>query len=264
MRESTLVQRLRLAIIRGHTATVYRLLADGVDANSVALPSGICMLAFAARGGVDLAIIRQLIESGADLAPAAPDTAIPLRQAAMYGQAKACAELLKRGAPVDQEDSDRATALHIAIKYGHYDVCRLLLDAGADVNHADSFCRTPLHRAASYFAALEGDIYARLLVERGASPSYTLKTPSTRYLTPFQLAVKKGADSVVRFFLLECGETASQTTVTGATMLEIAGSDGVQALLRMHLTEEFIVAAVGASKIASRRERVGGQTIGLL
>ena len=95
-----------------------------------------------------LAVVRQLLEAGADVNDNANSTA--LATAAYYGDPEIVKLLLARGADVNAAEGkqccDNKTALHNAARSGveSTDVMTLLLKAGASVNAADEDGRTPL------------------------------------------------------------------------------------------------------------------------
>ena len=91
----------------------------------------------------------------------------PLIYAAGLGHVAVVRVLLEGGANVDRTEAGGNTALHYAAHYGHLDVCRLLLDWGAKVDPQGAWNYNPLHDA-----AWAGHLsVVKLLVERGADVS---------------------------------------------------------------------------------------------
>jgi ankyrin repeat protein len=88
----------------------------------------------------------------------------PLIYAAESGHVAMVRVLLEGGANLESTDAFRSSALHHAVLEGHLDVCRLLLDWGANVDPMDEWNETPLHDAVK----LGHYRVAKLLVERGA------------------------------------------------------------------------------------------------
>jgi hypothetical protein len=110
--------------------------------------------------------------------------------------------------------------LRFAALNGNEAICRALVRAGHDVNDLSSDESTPLSGAANRgYVAL-----CRFLVSAGANPALTPPAASKGYLTPFQRAVFQGQPLVVRYFLEEAGQSLSQRTVDGRTLMELARS----------------------------------------
>jgi ankyrin repeat protein len=91
------------------------------------------------------AVVRLLLDRGADVRAALPSGRTPLHIASQEGHAAVVRLLLDRGADVRAALPSGWTPLHIASLEGHEPVVRLLLDRGADVTAAATDGRTPLH-----------------------------------------------------------------------------------------------------------------------
>lgn len=148
--------------------------ATGVDVNAQSV-TGTTPLHYAAFYTDDPAIIRVLLESGADVNAQGND-ATPLHAAVAYNTNLAIVPaiirvLLDAGADVNDQDLLGFTPLHLATFRTRPDpaVIEALLDAGADVNaQEDLYSWTPLHYAARFSrnpAVLEA------LLEAGADAS---------------------------------------------------------------------------------------------
>ncbi|XP_070782929.1 poly [ADP-ribose] polymerase tankyrase-2-like [Enoplosus armatus] len=91
----------------------------------------------------------------------------PLHFAAGYNRLAVVRFLLQHGADVHAKDKGGLVPLHNACSYGHYEVAELLVLHGAVVNVADLWKFTPLHEAA---AKGKYDI-CKLLLQHGADPT---------------------------------------------------------------------------------------------
>jgi uncharacterized protein len=125
----------------------------------------------AARAG-DLAAVRELLKSGADVNGAAGDGMTALHWAASRGDAAMTQMLLSAGANIRATTRLGAiTALHLASQGGHAGVVAALIAAGAEPNLATTTGATPL-----MFAARAGSTdTATRLVENGADVNATEK-----------------------------------------------------------------------------------------
>jgi ankyrin repeat protein len=102
-----------------------------------------------------LAVIRFMLESGADVNGQSAEGNTPLMDAAIMGNTEAVDLLLHRGAVVDLPNkSHHNTALHAACFKAHEGAVRLLLAAGASTTLEDSrgrsamdFATEPRHAA---------------------------------------------------------------------------------------------------------------------
>ncbi|XP_035696699.1 ankyrin repeat domain-containing protein 49-like [Branchiostoma floridae] len=92
-----------------------------------------------------------------------------LHKAAYMGDMALLKELLERGADINAKTHDGWQALHSACRWNHVDVASLLLQAGADINATSSGGNTPLHVAASNANAKQALVL--LLSNRYIDPS---------------------------------------------------------------------------------------------
>ena len=122
-------------------------------------------VADAARRG-ELALVRTLLQEGADVNAAHGDGLSALHWAAVHGDGQMAAMVMHAGANVHAVTRiGQYTPLHVASREGQTDVARLLVEGGADVNATTTNSGvTSLHLAAS---AGRADLVT-LLVDRGA------------------------------------------------------------------------------------------------
>lgn len=116
-----------------------------------------------------IAVVRRLLERGADVngKNEAGETALHL--AAQNDRCNVIELLLERGADVNAKNKLDETALHSATRYDKLSSVQLLLHNGADINARNSFGQTAIHQAAKsgYNKVIE------LLLNQGADDSIT-------------------------------------------------------------------------------------------
>jgi ankyrin repeat protein len=157
---------LHLAAWEGHEAVVRLLLEKGADTNAKDRQGGTALCWAAPRGHE--AVIRLLLEKGADIeAKYMSGGKTALASAAWEGHEAVVRLLLEKGANIEAKDiSDEKTALVFAASAGHEAVVRLLLEKGADIeakNISDE-------KTALVFAVWGGyNAVVQLLLEKGAN-----------------------------------------------------------------------------------------------
>lgn len=161
--QSLLGEAIVKAAEEGNIDGVQKLIAAGVDVNTVAEGDGTALIG-AARGG-QAAMVDYLIEQDADVNLASPGDGNPLIAAARSGHLAIVLTLLDRGARIDEMVEGDENALIQASGEGHDAIVRLLIDRGADVNartvvNGDEI-RTPLRMARKQgFDEIEGMLLA--------------------------------------------------------------------------------------------------------
>jgi hypothetical protein len=114
------------------------------------------------------ALVKLLLEGGANLNSSDKYFRTPLFYAAKNGCEAVARLLLEKGANPHFEDIYLRTPLFYAAKNGYEAVARLLLEEGADPDSWDIYLRTPL-----FYAAKNGyEAVARLPLEKGANPHF--------------------------------------------------------------------------------------------
>ncbi|KAJ4168127.1 hypothetical protein NW754_011941 [Fusarium falciforme] len=141
----TLRIALRNASETGNEEMVKFLIMKEVEINAQN-SSGNTALFLASRGG-HLAIVKRLIESGAQIDPDAkrsnPKPA--LIEATKNGHVEVVRLLLERGANIETRDEDGRTPLSVALVHGPRTLASMLIEQGADVNAQDKGGKSPLH-----------------------------------------------------------------------------------------------------------------------
>ncbi|KAL6812416.1 hypothetical protein J3E69DRAFT_121560 [Trichoderma sp. SZMC 28015] len=127
----------------GHEAIVKLLLDKGADSNAIDKFSYAPL--YMAVGSGQKAIIKLLLEKGANT-EAISGGQTPLHVAVSIPHEAAIKLLLDEGANIEAVDDCGRTPLHLAAK-GSEAAVKLLLDKGADVDAADAFGWSPLHVA---------------------------------------------------------------------------------------------------------------------
>lgn len=123
--------------------------------------NGSTALLVAAREGSD-AMVRTMLQFGADPNDGGDHGWSPLFVAAAYGHGNVIRTLISYGAPVNCKSHGQRTPLHEAVEAGHIDACETLVKEGADMHALDSMGVSPLVLAASQpgiLAVLSGSRY---------------------------------------------------------------------------------------------------------
>lgn len=175
----------------------------------------------------------------------------PLLFAARQGNLECARILIESGANINLADPDSTTALVVAIINYHYDLAGLLLEKGADPNIADKRGRTPLYAAVDMHTVdvstrptpkindvLTSVDLVKMILAKGGNPNAQLKSfiPPRGVLdgadrtladgaTPFFRAAKSGDTQLMRI-LLDAGADPKLTPKDGTTALMAAAGIG--------------------------------------
>jgi ankyrin repeat protein len=182
-------------------------------------------LSWAAKNGHE-AVVKQLLDKGADMDTRDEGGLTPLSWAAKNGYEAVVKQLLDKGADVDTRDKDGLTPLSWAAKDGHEAVVKQLLEKGADPDQKNKYGQTPL----SWAAKNGHEAVAKQLLKKGADPD--LK--GTYGQTPLSWAAKNGHEAVVKQ-LLDKGADIDTRDKDGQTPLSWAAKNGHEAVAKQLL-----------------------------
>ncbi|RYP18640.1 hypothetical protein DL767_009785 [Monosporascus sp. MG133] len=146
-------------------------------------------LMFAVRYGHE-AVVKLLVEKGAQIEAKDKDGCTPLMIAARHGQQAVAKLLVEKGAQIEAEDNNGWTSLIFATWQGHKAMAKLLVEKGAQLEAKSKNGWTSLIIAARH----RQEAVAKLLVEKGAQ----LKAKNNNGKTPLMVAVQNGHESVAK------------------------------------------------------------------
>lgn len=161
------IRRLDMAVVFGNAAMVRFLLDIGADANAETAYPLPPLVNAASHGHAEIA--RLLLEHGTDVNVEDASGNPPMHWAVTRGHGDILQLLLGHGARVDFVETESGRNLvHLAALRGHLDAIDPLVARGIDLSVADDLGRTPLYYAAKYGHALVAD---RLIDHGAAEPA---------------------------------------------------------------------------------------------
>jgi ankyrin repeat protein len=213
------------ALNKGNLAVVRRLIECGAD---VGVRDGDSSTALhIASGNDNLDIAWFLLDCGVEVDPQDKHGSTPLHLASAKGNDTIARLLMEHGADASALDSTNSTPLHLASTYGNSDVVVLLVEHGAYVDARDSKNSTPLH-----LASTKGNLaVVRLLIDRRAD----VNAPGEKGNTPLHVASRRGRFDVVKL-LLERGAEPNAQNDEGQTALHIASQESAVDVVQCLLT----------------------------
>ncbi|TXC00790.1 hypothetical protein FocTR4_00008011 [Fusarium oxysporum f. sp. cubense] len=186
---------LIIAAQEGNEDLVTRLIKAGANVNQFFSQYGRSVTSlYAASLKGHLAIMRQLLDAGADIDGKAGYLGTPLLAAVSEGQVEAMTLLLDAGADLQARSTvNKFPALVVALDKGHPELVDRLINAGANVNDS-----TEYYGSALQAAAFKGyrDVAEKLL-DVGADPAME----GGRYGLAIVAAAAKQHDDVVKMFV---------------------------------------------------------------
>lgn len=254
---------LMWAVLENHTDMVKLLLARGADINAhtnVTVPKGEYVPA-RAGGASGSGIVRQRA------LPKADGGMTPLLFAARDGNAAMMRLLLDRGADLGQSSGNHTSPILIALLNGQVGIATELLERGADPNAADDY------RRAALFAAIDlrnfnhekyGDLptdgrdplgLIKALLKKGADPNRRTDTVPVHGLmqfdaswvnfdgqTPFVRAALSGDIEVMRLLLASGADPNIATTQGTTALMAAAGINWIPGQTYSHSEAEYVEA----------------------
>ncbi|KAG9229618.1 HET and ankyrin domain protein [Amylocarpus encephaloides] len=187
-----------------------------------------------AAGGGQKAIVKLLLEKGAELESKDKNSWTPLSMAAQNGHGAVVQLLLKRGANVEAKDQKDQTPLWWAVQNRHKAVAQLLLLNGADVEAKGKEDKMSL-----WWAAKNGHKSAvKVLLENGVD----VVSKESYGWTPLWWVAKNGHEDVVQL-LLEKGADIEAKDKGVQQPLWRAAQNGNKAVVQLLLEKGADVAA---------------------
>jgi ankyrin repeat protein len=215
---------LSWAAKNGHEAVVKQLLEKGADPD-LKDEFGQTPLSLAAENGHE-AVVKQLLKKVANPDQKDEFGRTPLSRAARNGCEASVKQLLEKGADPDLKEKYGQTPLSRAAENGHEAVVKQLLDKGADIAIRDDNGGTPL----SWAAENGHEAVVKQLLKKGAD----IATKGQRGRTPLSWAAENGHEGVVKQ-LLDKGADIDTRDKDGQTPLSWAVENGHDAVVKQLL-----------------------------
>lgn len=169
-----------------------------------------CTPLWMASLGGHLAIVRLLLERGAEVNHTTLTNSTPLRAASFNGHTEVIRCLITHGADVNKRNQDGNTCIMVACWNGHLGTFGLLRTAGANMNVRDNQGFSMIHCATAANNLM-------LLHELLPAPDGTaVNAKTSEGITPLMLACEKNHPDVV-LFLLKRGATVDEKSDKGLT-----------------------------------------------
>jgi ankyrin repeat protein len=218
-------------------AQLRQLIKSGADVNAPAADGSTALLYAAFDSNVE--IIKTLLAAGADPNVANHFGVTPLLQASRYGDEAALEALLKGGADIAKAQREGETPLMAAARAGSVPAVKLLIKHGADPNAAESLW----DETALMWASAEGHLdVVDALLAAGADPNRKARASeltkrSTRTDFP------SGGFTAVMWAARDGDEALVRRLVQGGADLKLANADGATATTLAIINDRFDLAA---------------------
>lgn len=175
------------------------------------------------------AVVRLLLEHGANVSDCNENGHTPLMEAASAGNVSIARILVEHGASINTHSNEfKESALTLACYKGHLEMVRFLLEAGADQEHKTEEMHTALMEA-----SMDGHVeVARLLLDSGAQ----VNMPADSFESPLTLAAC-GGHTELAMLLLERGANIEEVNDEGYTPLMEAAREGHEDMVALLLSQ---------------------------
>jgi 7,8-dihydropterin-6-yl-methyl-4-(beta-D-ribofuranosyl)aminobenzene 5'-phosphate synthase len=253
----TFAGEIHEAVAQGQLQTVRELLKTSPQMANEVSERGFTALHLATNSA-HIAIMKLLLDSGADINVEDRDGDAPVHWAAYAGQDEAMQLLLERKADSKARNRQGWTALMWTAARGHASTAELLVAAGLKVNTSDTKGSTPLHEAA---VNGHNDV-VKLLIAHGARVNATDEWGDC----PLHMASWAGNLKVAEL-LLAAGAKVDAVNRSGATPLAKAARadrDDIVALLRSKGAKEPTASARSDASPSPRQSRISSLKITIL
>ncbi|KAK4077918.1 uncharacterized protein Triagg1_3612 [Trichoderma aggressivum f. europaeum] len=217
---------LIIASYYGHHAVVKLLVEEGADIEAKD-GDGQTPLLWAAIVGHET-VVKLLVEKGADIEVEDNFGQTPLSRAAENGHEAIVQLLAEKGAGIEAEREDCLAPILWAAMAGHEAVVKLLIEQGADIEVKDEDGQTPL----SWAAVAGHEAVVKLLVEKGAN----IEAKDGDGRTPLLQAAEYGRLAIVTL-LVEKGADVKVKDDLGQTPLMQAAGNGYKAIVKLLIEE---------------------------
>lgn len=190
--------------------------------------------------------MRTLLDAGAKVDYAGPESIIPVVEAVKRGNDAALSVLFEYGAEVNVKDSESASPLHYAAMLGNVTITKMLIRKKADLEVRDGNMQTPLLRA-----CMDGksDI-AKELVSAGAD----INVSDASGMTPLMFAVKASNTELAKY-LIEKSVNLRSVDAKGFDALTYAYARGNKDLIEL-LRDGSMKQLASGEKLQEKRKAV--------
>jgi ankyrin repeat protein len=180
--ETALNYNLIIAVSKGYTSEIDRLISKGADVNTETIDHATPLI-FAVTNN-DSEAVKTILKYNPLLDQITLSSETPLIIAVKKDNPDICEKLIRAGADVDLTDKNGATPLHIASLNGFLEIADLLLYYNASIDQKSDEGLTPL-----LAAIMAGYIdVADLLIQNGAN----MEARDNKGFTPFLMAALNG------------------------------------------------------------------------
>ncbi len=241
--------------------------ASGEDKEAASTPSIGSEALYTAIEKGDVAMVRLLVEAGADVNAAAGFGGnTPLHEAVEQGDVEIVKILVAAGADVEAKGYFDRTPLTLATEEGATEIMQILLGSGPDADTSASgedkeAASTPSIGSEALYTAIEkGDVaMVRLLVEAGADVNAAAGFGGN---TPLHEAVEKGDAEIVKI-LVAAGADVEAKGYFDRTPLTLATEEGATEIMQILLGSgpDADTPASGEDKEATSTPSIGSEAL---